>query len=299
MKKNNFAPISIFVYKRLDYLKILINSLKKNSLSKNSVAYIFSDGWIDNHDKLEVLNVRRYIAKITFFKKVFIILRKNNLGLSKNILDGINYVLKNNKKIIVLEDDLEVSKNFLNYINDGLNIYNNQTKVASIHGWSFPIDFNKNIPSFFFIRGADCWGWGTWRRAWKKFDLDGKKLLNKIYSQNLVKLFNFNNSFDYIKMLKDQTKGKNNSWAVRWYASMFLENMYTLYPKVPLVKNNGTKNGTHSNYDFLNLGKGRIEQKYKPLLKKQVKEDLVARKQIEFFFKKNFLFKLKEYLNFF
>jgi hypothetical protein len=95
-----------------------------------------------------------------------------------------------NKKIIVLEDDLELSKNFLKYINNGLNIYRNNKKVASIHGWSFPINYKKYWPDYFFIRGADCWGWGTWKRAWKKFNPDGKDLVNKIKRKN--KLFFIN-----------------------------------------------------------------------------------------------------------
>jgi GT2 family glycosyltransferase len=96
------APIAIFTFKRLHYLKILINSLKNNALSKHSIVFIFSDGWKNNSEKEDVLNVRKYIAKISGFKKVFIILRPNNFGLSKNIIDGISYVLKKKKKIIVL-----------------------------------------------------------------------------------------------------------------------------------------------------------------------------------------------------
>ena len=283
--KKNLAPIAIFVYNRLDYLKILINTLKKNKISKYSQVFIFSDNWKKESDKHDVLKVRKYISKIKVFKKINIILREKNYGLSENIINGINEVLKKNSKIIVIEDDLELSNKFLKYINTALDIYKYDKKVASIHGWSFPINFKKDTPDYFFIRGADCWGWGTWKRAWKKFNPDGNDLLNKIKNQNYEKLFNFNNSFNYTKMLEDQVKGRNNSWAIRWHASMFLENMFTLYPKTSLVKNNGTKYGTHSNFDTLNLGKKFIEKKYKPIIKKQAKEDDLAMQQIENFFK--------------
>ena len=75
---NNLAPIAIFTYNRLDYLKILINSLKKNALSRNSIIFIFSDGWKSDHDKEDVLKVRKYISKISGFKKISIVLRSNN-----------------------------------------------------------------------------------------------------------------------------------------------------------------------------------------------------------------------------
>ena len=97
-------------------------------------------------------------------------------------------------------------------------------------------------------------------------------------------------------MLEDQVLQNNNSWAIRWHASMFLENMYTLYPKISLVKNNGTKYGTHSNFDILNLGKNFTEEKYKPILKKQVQEDVLVIKQIQSFYNMNYFFKIKEFL---
>jgi hypothetical protein len=290
------APIAIFSYNRLDYLKILINSLKKNVLAKKSVVYIISDCWKNDYDKKEVLRVRQYIRKISGFKKIFIILRPKNFGLSKNIINGINFVLKINKKIIVLEDDLKLSKHFLTYMNDALKTYNCEKKVASISGWSFPITFKPDSKDYFFIKGADCWGWGTWKRAWKKFNPDAKKLLFKIKNKNLVDLFNLNNSFDYLKMLQDQIDKKNNSWAIRWYASTFLENMYTLYPKISFVQNMGTNYGTHSKFNLLNMGNVIIKSNYKPIIKDNIKEGEYEKIQIIKFFKKKFLFKLKELL---
>jgi hypothetical protein len=290
------APIAIFTYNRLDYLRILINSLKRNILAKNSVVFIFSDRWKNDYDKKEVLSVRKYIGKISGFKKIFIIYRSENFGLSRNIIAGINFVLKIHKEIIVLEDDLKLSKYFLKYMNDALKIYNQEKKVASISGWSFPITFKPDSKDYFFIKGADCWGWGTWKRAWKKFNPDAKKLLFKIKNKNLVGLFNLNNSFDYLKMLQDQIDKKNNSWAIRWYASTFLENMYTLYPKISFVQNMGTNYGTHSKFDLLNMGNKIIKSNYKPIIKDNVKDGEYEKIQIIIFFKKKFLFKLKELL---
>ena len=292
--KTDLAPIAIFTYNRLDNLKILIQSLKKNFLSSNSVVYFFSDKWKNLYDKEKVLEVRNFIKDINCFKKNIIILRNKNFGVAKNIISGINFVLENNKKIIVLEDDLELSKNFLNYINSGLNIYKNDKTVASIHGWSFPINLDKNIPDYFFLRGADCWGWGTWKRAWEKFNPSAEELINKIKKSNLKKLFNFNNAFDYFKMLEDQMKQKNDSWAIRWHASTFLENMYTLYPKISLVKNNGTKKGAHSNFDILKLGVNIIDKKYKKILNIPVKENEIVKNRIENFINKNIFFRIKK-----
>jgi hypothetical protein len=130
-------------------------------------------------------------------------------------------------------------------MNEAINKYINNKSVGSIHGYVYPT--NENLPNTFFIKGADCWGWATWSSAWSKFEIDGKKLLKQLKTNSLKKEFNFNNTFDYVQMLEDQVVGKNDSWAIRWYASCFLNNLYTLYPGKSLVSNIGFDNsGTHS-----------------------------------------------------
>jgi len=98
----------------------------------------------------------------------------------------------------------------------------------------------------FFLRGADCWGWATWRRGWEIFNADGQFLLDELKQRDLLKAFDFNGAYSYSSMLEGQIKGLNNSWAVRWHASAFLADKLTLYPGRSLVHNIGNDNtGTH------------------------------------------------------
>ena len=139
--------------------------------------------------------------------------------------------------------------------------------------------FKKIISDTFFIRGADCWGWGTQERAWKKFVSNGQRLFNKIRKNKLEKLFNFNNFFNYMKMLNNQINKKNQSGAIRWYASTFLENMYTLHPKVFLVENTVTKNGENSKFDFLNLSSSISKKNINQQRSKKLQKIIMLRKQ--------------------
>lgn len=292
MKKNKYlklAPILLFTYKRLDHLKKTIYSLKKNSLSKHSDLIIFSDGAKKLNEKSDVENVRNFIKNIKGFNKVKIHFRNKNYGLSKNIISGISKVLKEYPNVIVLEDDLIVDKFFLNFMNDGLNIYKKNLSVASIHGYIYPINFSKSVHEYFFIKGADCWGWATWGRAWNKFEKNGQKLLQRIKKKKLKKNFNFDNTYDYYQMLKKQTKGKNNSWAIRWYASAFTNNMFTLYPSKTFVKNIGIDgSGTHGSGNYqLNTNRFTRTKYIKIKKTKKIKENSVAKKEIQSFFLKN------------
>jgi hypothetical protein len=233
----NQAPIVLFVYNRPKLTRQTVEALRRNMLSDKSDLIIFSDGPKDSIDIKSVQEVRKYINTIDGFKTVTVIERETNVGLAPSIIDGVTKVCNENGRVIVLEDDLITSPYFLLYMNQALETYKDVHQVISIHGYIYPV--STKLPEIFFIKGADCWGWATWKRGWVLFENDGKKLLKEISGKRLVKEFNFNNSYDYTKMLRNQIKGKNDSWAIRWYASAFLRDKLTLYPGSSLVQNIG------------------------------------------------------------
>lgn len=238
------APILIFAYNRPDHLKRLIESLLLCDEAKYSDVFFYSDAPKHQIHLQSVMDVRDYLATVKGFKSIRIINRNINFGLANSILDGVTSVINFSKKVIVLEDDMVVSKYFLRYMNDGLDKYENNERVASIHGYVYPSD--RALPESFFMRGADCWGWATWSRVWEAFNPDGLALLTQIIKNKLTKKFDFGGYAAYTKMLKDQIDGKNDSWAIRWHAAMFLAEKYTLYPGQSLVANMGNdSSGTH------------------------------------------------------
>jgi GT2 family glycosyltransferase len=294
--KKPLAPVALFVFNRPIHAKKTIEALKKNKESKNTELYIFSDGQKQEKDKL-VEEVRRYIRTIKGFKKIKIIERKRNIGLAKSIITGIKEVFLKHEKIIVLEDDIKTSKYFLEFMNKSLDIYEKEKKVFGVTGYVYPT--KKELPETFFIKLTNCWGWATWKDKWEYFEEDGKKLLKKIKSK---RKFNIENTYPFHKMLKNQIKGKNNSWAIRWYASVFLENGVFLYPKKSLINNIGfDSEGTHcknKNFFHTEISKTPIKvSKIKPI------EDKFARKKFQRFFRsifpKRLAQKIKKTLNIF
>jgi hypothetical protein len=238
------APIALFVYNRLSHAMQTVEALKKNELAEESDLYIFSDAPKKSNAVSAVSEVRDYIRGIIGFKSISIIEREENLGLSKSIIDGVGKLCDEFGQVIVLEDDILTSPYFLRYMNEALDLYRHEENVISIHGYVFPV--NESLPNTFFLRGADCWGWATWKRGWVLFKPDALELLESLKKNHLEKMFNFDGSYDYIGLLRSQVRGKNDSWAIRWYASAFLENKLTLYPGSSLVLNIGIDgSGTH------------------------------------------------------
>lgn len=241
--KHKPAPIVLFVYNRLWHTQQTIEALLKNEHAAESDLIIFSDAPKNEDTEHQVREVRSFIRQVNGFKQVEIVERENNWGLAKSIINGVTDIIGQYGRIIVLEDDIYTSPFFLKYMNDALDYYENDDKVVCIHGWMWPEDREY---SPFFLRGTDCWGWATWKKGWDLFEEDGKTLLEKLREKKLCREFDLNGAYGYTQMLKDQIKGKNNSWAVRWHASAFIQDKLCLHPGVSLVKNIGNDaSGTH------------------------------------------------------
>jgi glycosyltransferase involved in cell wall biosynthesis len=236
-RTDQYAPIALFAYNRKDHLQSTIEALLKNQEARTSALYVFSDGARGANDEEAVAEVRRYIRKVEGFSDIRIIERQNNFGLSKSIITGVTSVCGEWGRVIVLEDDMIVSRYFLKFMNDALRLYEDCHEVISIHGYVYPVE--RELPETWFLRAAHCWGWATWQRGWDLFEPNGQRLLDEMGRRNLTAQFDFDGSYPYQQMLRDQVRGRNDSWAIRWYASAFLQGKLTLYPARSLVYNTG------------------------------------------------------------
>jgi len=278
------APLALFVYKRLWHTRQTVEYLQRNRLADQTDLIIFSDGPAREEDALAVAEVRDYIQSITGFKSVVVLESDENKGLSRSIIGGVEHVLASHDSVIVLEDDMVTAPGFLAYMNDALYEYQHDTDVISIHAYVLPVE--SALPDTFFLRGADCWGWATWRRGWSLFEADGSKLLAALEQRKLTRQFDFDNSYRYTKMLRDQIRGRNDSWAVRWYASAFLEDKLTLYPGKALVANIGLDaSGTHS--VATSVYDGELQMDYRGLQRIELQENPQARSLMSACFRRN------------
>jgi len=279
-----FSPVVLFVYNRRRHTEQTIRALSMNSEAKESDLIVYSDGFKDASSEKNVLDVRSYLKTISGFHSVNIVERKQNLGLAQSIISGVTEVVNRYDRVIILEDDLVTSPSFLRYMNDGLRMFENDDRVISIHGYSYPA---KNLPETFFLKGADCWGWATWKSEWNLFEPDGRKLLAELEQKQLMGRFDFFGAYDYSGMLRDQIRGKNQSWAVRWYASALLHDKLTLYPGTTLVQHTGSDgSGTHCCDDGgLGLFDAPVGQRPLSLESLSVEEDTQALRAFSQFLK--------------
>jgi len=262
------APIVVFAFNRPIHLTHTLEALTANPLAMESDLFIYCDGPRNEEEASKTEAARRVAETVAGFKSVTVFKRERNFGLAANIIDGVTSIVGRYGRVIVLEDDLVTSPHFLSYMNDGLDLYAGDPKVASIHGWCFPHE-EENPPDTFFLRGADCLGWGTWKRAWDIFEPDANVLLQEIRRRKLEYVFNAHGTYDYVGMLEAVARERLGSWAVRWLASAFLADMYTLYSSSSLVTHiggdgSGTNTGVNDAFD-VPLAKAPIPVEMQPV----------------------------------
>ena len=230
------APVGIFAYRRPRHVARVLTSLRSNPEFEQSPIHVFLDGARGSADADDVARTRAVVRELVP-RHAEIVERDANAGLANSIIAGVTQLTHEYGHTIVLEDDLVPSRHFLRYMNDGLARYAEDGRAVSVHAYCYPV--NGKLPDTFFLRGADCWGWATWRRGWDLFEPDGRKLLDALEGRQLTREFDFDGNYPYTQMLRDCIDGKVDSWAIRWHASAFLKGKLTLYPGSSQVQNIG------------------------------------------------------------
>lgn len=254
------SPVVLFVYNRPEHTLKTLQALCRNKLAKQSKLFVFADGPKPDasaEDLKKIKAVRKILRKDQWCNEVEIIEQKQNKGLADSIVSGVTKVINIYGKVIVLEDDIYTSPGFLQYMNDALTIYEDEEKVMHISAFFPPIKRAYTLPETFFYEQASCWGWATWKRAWQFYNPNARLLLESIIRQGRVKEFNLDGSFKFTHHLEQNIHGEINTWAIKWYASIFLQRGVALHPNISLVRNIGT-DGTGEHH--ISVNKKYLEQ---------------------------------------
>ena len=242
----NCAPIALFVYKRLDLTKQAVQTLQQNHLAARSHLYVFSDAAKSAADEELVSQVRTYTSCIDGFAAVTVIVANENQGCANSVIAGVSKVFERHDRIIVVEDDLIVTPNFLDYMNAALGYYSSKN-IFSISGWGIGLRFDpSDITDVYYLPRESSWGWATWKNRWEGIDWkvsDYSEFKNDKAARHKFDL----GGRDLSRMLDLQMNGRLDSWAIRWCYAQSKTGMLTVYPKLSKVDNMGFgQDATHT-----------------------------------------------------
>ena len=240
-----FAPIVIFCYTRLDLLKKTVSALLKNKEAAESEVFFYSDGGKDELTWKQVNKVRKYLSTLRGFGKVTIVEQKENVRLNANLIQGITEVVNKFGKVIVVEDDIVVSRYFLSYMNRALDHYQDRKEVMTIAGFN-PCKYPKDFPETFCMRLAMVWGWGPWNDRWEKYRyFDRKEIALFLLTPEDKKNIEFGGAWRVL----DHLNLSPISWDTCLYISLYLEKSVSVFPVKSLTRHIG-KNGIHYTSSF-------------------------------------------------
>lgn len=239
------APIALFVYNRPEHTSRTLTSLLAGKGARDRRLFVFADGPKSPADAADVSRTRQVVDRLAG-RSATVIAAEVNQGLAASIISGVNRIVETHGRVIVLEDDLLVDARFLPYMDNALGRYENDDQVMQISGYMFPVKALESHKEAIFMPLTTSWGWGTWQRAWRRFDPEAVGWRALTTDHAMRRAFNFDGIFDFAAMLEKQMRGSIDSWAIRWYWTVFRSNGLVLYPPISLINNIGFDgSGTH------------------------------------------------------
>lgn len=235
------TPILIIGFNRPETIRIVLEHVKKANPAK---VYIAIDGpRINNlNDIKRVTAVKEIVKNINWDCKILYKFNEQNLGAELNVSSAISWVLENEESIIVLEDDIVASTAFFHFAEQMLNKYAKVENIYMVSGFQCtPTEFSDNEDYCFGLYGH-TWGWATWRRAWKKFNLNVNDFDLILNSEIINEIAISRAEARYLKKLIKKMKANgpgNNPWDTSWFYIRLKEKGLSIIPKVNLISNIG------------------------------------------------------------
>jgi hypothetical protein len=228
------TPIVIFIYKRTTNYKVIMDVMRGIGPSK---IYIVADGaktGDDNACSEARLKLESMINWDCDVQKNYSIV---NMGLKNRFSSGIDWVFKLEDRAIFIEDDCVPKPDFFKFANEMLIKYKRDESVMSINGTSnggsFPYSYD-------FSKYAQCWGWATWARAWKRYDLNLSSFSQKSWEQTAsnLGLSHVVKTYWYyvLKLVKSEWI---DTWDYQWSYAHFMNRGLAIVPSTNLVTNVG------------------------------------------------------------
>jgi len=243
------SPVLYLVFNRIDTVKKTFPEIKK---AKPKKLFVAADGPRNGSEKEKTDEVRTYILEnVDWDCEVKTLFREKNQGCRLAVSSAIDWFFEDVESGIIIEDDCLPSQSFFRFCQELLEKYKDDKRIMQIGGTNVEIK-SRLKESYFFSGTFNAWGWATWRRAWKHYDVRMKKWkkyrLGKIFfSMPKVPFYIRLKSW---RLFNKTYHGEIDTWDYQWIFSCIINSAFSIVPKVNLITNLGfEKNATHtSNY---------------------------------------------------
>lgn len=244
------TPVLFLIFNRPDETERALHRIRE---ARPQRLYVAADGpRLDRPEEPgKCEQVREIATRVDWDCELKTLFREENLGCRKAVSGAIDWFYENEEAGIILEDDCLASQSFFFFCQELLDRYRNDNRIMVVSGNNFQFGKKRTDCSYYFSRYNHCWGWATWRRAWRFYDAamshwprvrDEGYLEDVLSDQSLVKY--------WTRIFDIAYRGEVDSWAYRWTFSCWIQNGLSILPNVNLVSNIGFGDtGTHTKGD--------------------------------------------------
>jgi hypothetical protein len=241
------TPVVFIVFNRPDVTRQVLTVLEDLQPAQ---LFVIADGPRPDRpsDQAACSVVRDLIVNTPWKGELITNFSETNLGCKDRVSSGLDWVFSQVDRAIILEDDCLPDPTFFPYCRELLDHYRNDQRVMAISGNNFQFDHKVSEYSYYFSKYGHCWGWATWKRAWKNYDVD-MTLWPRVRDLNcLENIFHREREVAYwTRILNAVYENKINSWAYRWMFACWIQSGLTILPNQNLVSNIGFDSGaTHT-----------------------------------------------------
>ncbi len=239
------TPIAVFTYNRPEHTQRALRALAACRRLSECRVHVYCDGAKTPPQAAAVDASRRVVRDWAAQHAALVVERPQNLGLARSIAGGVSELCAQYGRVIVVEDDLVVSPDFIDYMVQALDRYAEAEQVYQISGYMFPVE-HPLVPDAFFLPLTTTWGWATWQRAWQHFDWNAPGARQQLADREFRRRFDLDDSYPYAAMLEQRLAGQTDSWGILWWYTVFTTGALVLHPRQSLVWNGGFDgSGTH------------------------------------------------------
>lgn len=231
------TPVVFLIFNRPDLTAQVFEAIRQ---AKPHKLLVVADGPRFSEEAEKCEKARVVIQQVDWECEVLTNFSNVNLGCKCRVSSGLDWVFSEVEEAIILEDDCLPTPSFFTFCQTLLEYYRHDERIMHISGNNFQLSQSRSEYSYYFSKYNHIWGWASWRRAWKHYDIEMKtweelkvsKIINSVHTDAYEQNY-WLNIFDQVH------KGLIDTWDYQWTYACWSQGGLSIIPDVNLVSNIG------------------------------------------------------------
>jgi len=243
------TPVALLIFRRPDLTEQVFAAI---AAARPPLLLVISDWPTQPTDQAKCLEARRIATQVTWPCEVRICFASEHMGCKLRVSSGLDWVFSQVEEAIILEDDCLPHPTFFRFCEEMLAHFRNDGRIGHISGSNFQKGFQRSPYSYYFSRHMSIWGWATWRRAWRDYDVEMRlwpQLRDAGWQTDML------GSAQEARRLEAGWNmvhaGQVDTWDSQWHFCRLSQGTYGVTPNVNLISNLGFRSDAlHTRYVF-------------------------------------------------